>query len=177
MAMRLRPAVPLLALLTLAVAGHLAPARAATRFWTAAGSTGTVDEADTGLVAFSGANATFKASATGSAVLRYNVVAVDDLFSPFQGMYMTVRFRDNGADARVLVRLRRFDVVAGTTATLITVDSNAFGASSSWQVREGDNCAALFSFGIGLYYVEVEMTKSTTDGAPGVAAIVLAAPC
>jgi len=164
---------PILVVVALAFAGHLSPAVAQPlRFWTTIGSAGTVDEADTGLVAFNGAVASVKAGKTGTVNLRYNVVPVDGLFGG-DGLSMAVKFRDNGPAARVVARLKRYDVVAGTTSTLLTVDSDDFDPRSGFQIRESLNCGGQPSFGPNAYFVDVEMTKGAGSGTPGLAAIVV----
>ena len=75
-----------------------------------------------------------------SATVRYNVVATDGLFAtnpdfPFlaTSTSMAARFLDPGNNSRVIVRLRRTDLVTSATSTLLTIDSNNFGASNLYQ--------------------------------------------
>ena len=75
-----------------------------------------------------------------SATVRYNVVATDGLFAPdpdfpflATSTSMAARFLDPGNNSRVIVRLRRTHLVTSATSTLLTIDSNNFGASNLYQ--------------------------------------------
>src|SRR5215212_4633422 len=88
------------------------------RFWTTVGSAGTLDEKSDGKVFFDRAvvqkgntlviaaasrqlRAEGEVDVTDSAVIRYNVTAVDGLFGGAD-VVMAVRFRDEGKGARVI---------------------------------------------------------------------------
>ena len=94
--------------------------------WTTIGAAGTVDDGEV----------------TYTAVLRYNVVAVDGLFAtagpaPTRTI-LTARFRDNGDNNHVIVRLKSQRLTgpnAGDITTLMTIDSNDYPGSSSFQSR------------------------------------------
>src|SRR5262245_5253500 len=126
--------------------------------WTTVGSAGTVDEADTGKLVFQGSAVAFPelisttgpitqaAKAEASAVfplptqtttgtIRYNVTAVDGLFEPGSDLGMTVRYRDDGGWAQVLVRLYEQDIYTGATRLMMTFDSNAFAPSPYYQTQ------------------------------------------
>jgi hypothetical protein len=125
---------PVLSLLLLSALLLCNPyAAQAERDWTTVGAAGTVDEADRDKVVFSGGFVTMRSEATGTLNLRYNVVAVDGLFGG-NGAELGVRFRDNGPDARVVVRLKRYNLVTGATATLLTLNSDDFEVSDSFQL-------------------------------------------
>src|SRR5262245_61728043 len=70
-----------------------------------------------------------------AATVRYNIVAVEGLFAsdpdlPFlaTSTSMAARFLDPGANSRVIVRLKRTHLLTSATSTMLTIDSNNFGA-------------------------------------------------
>jgi hypothetical protein len=164
--------------------------------WTAAGSTGTVDEADTGLVVF-GSNTTIAsgfvrlrstAPLPARADIRYNVTAVGSLLKDPSGIFnsvvtMKVRYRDNGAGNKVIVRLKQYNLNTGNTKTLLRLDSASFGASPSFQVQSAkSDCKPLdeiLDFTNNSYFVDVELQKTQASGNPALAMIQLEAnnPC
>lgn len=170
--------------------------------WTTVGSAGTVDEADKGKLVYQGSAVSFpeilpplpKAQTaqaesnaltilpteTTSATVRYNVTAVDGLFEPGDGLGMTVRFRDDGDWAQVLIRLYEQDIFTGATNLLLTFDSNAFHPSPDYQTQGVGVEDRSFSldFSQKAYFIEATLTKTsiinTIDGGkPGLAIIKL----
>jgi hypothetical protein len=141
--------------------------------WTTIGSVGTVDEEDRSKVLLSGSVVTFKPEATGTLNLRYNVVSVEGLFGGV-GAELGVRFRDNGANARVMVRLRRYALETGETATLLTLNSNNFEAQEGFQLGTEFDCTMRFDFFNYAYFLDVTLTKSTVNGAPALGIIQIA---
>lgn len=167
--------------------------------WTTVGSAGTVDEADAGKVVFQGSavgfpeilpplptaqtemNAQiFLPTETTNATIRYNVTAVDGLFIPGSHIGMTVRFRDDGAWARVLLRLYEQDIYTGATNLLLTFDSNAFEVSPYYQTKGvgGLYPYGPFNFDQKAYFIEATLTKTSSSisifgGKPGLAIIKL----
>jgi hypothetical protein len=135
--------------------------------WTSAGSAGTVDEADTGIVVFNQGIATLSAAAAVGATLdiRYNVVAVDGVFGG-DGIALTARFRDAGASERVILRLKRYSLVNGVTQTVLTLDSNAYPAAASFQTRSVGACDVGLDFFNNVYFVEAQLIRSGAGGAP-----------
>jgi hypothetical protein len=99
-------------LLIIWLIGSAAMASAQIDTWTAVGSTGTVDDADISILDTDDTIVQIKSTAPlpASLDIRYNVVAVDGVFSPGDGVRMVARFRDNGTAARVRVSL--FEVPA-----------------------------------------------------------------
>jgi hypothetical protein len=166
--------------------------------WTTVGSAGTVDEADADKVVFSGSVVAFpevlapptlqtEANAqislptvTTNATIRYNVTAVDGLFMAGSHLGMTVRFRDDGDWARVLVRLYEQDIYTGLTALLLTFDSNASPASPNYQTNGVGSPYPHWSFDFNqkAYFIEATLTKTSSaisinGGKPGLAIIKL----
>ncbi len=143
--------------------------------WTTIGSAGTVDEGDevsyTDHIAFLVGE---------SAVIRYNVVAVDGLFEKGDNPLlpkptrMTVRFRDNGDNNRLVVRLKRVNLSNGDTDILLTLDSNNYAGSSSFQTRTVGCGAFDFDFSTYAYYVEATMTRTSLPISTALAGIQIA---
>jgi hypothetical protein len=163
--------------------------------WSTVGSTGTADKVDlnkivysNGIVSFpeitgpqlSGRRVSGLQLQTVQAVIRYNVSAVDGLFFDSGPLCMLVRFRDDGNRARVLLRLLRLNLEDGTTAPMLTFDSNSFAAQANFQVNSVSSISrATFDFSHNAYYVEATLTKqqpiatSIGAGKPALAVVVL----
>src|SRR5215217_4646421 len=136
--------------------------------WSSAGSTGTADKVDlnkivysNGIVSFPEISGTPLRSAraavqlqTVQAIIRYNVTAAEGLFFPSGRLCMVVRFRDDGNRARVLLRLLKLNLEDGTTATLLTFDSNSFGPQANFQANSVSTNRVPFDFSHNAYYVE-----------------------
>jgi hypothetical protein len=142
--------------------------------WTAVGSDGTPDEGDpvtyTGNIAYLDGD---------SAVMRYNVVAVDGLINdgPLAAFpRMTVRFRDNGDNNRIVVRLRRIGIDGGNSVSILTLDSNDYAGSSSFQTRSVSACgddSFTFDFDNYAYYIEATLTRTGLPVTTGLSSIKL----
>lgn len=151
--------------------------------WTSVGSAGIVDESDTAKVEFSGGIASLKSgflSTTSSAIIRYNVTWTDGLVSPGNAYRLTVRFRDNGVNAQVTVRLKEVDLNTGAITEIMFLDSNQYAQSSNYQTRTIISCSnRTFDFANKAYFVEAQMistpasvlTYPRVSGIPGLAAI------
>lgn len=156
----------------------LAPEDDAIELWTTVASAGTVDEADASMVNLSGTNANIRSVAPAPAALdiRYNVVPVDGLYFGGSSHVITARFKDNGAAAQVIVRLKRHNLNTGTVSTLLTLDSNTWPSNTLYQKQSmSTGCPPgwTFDFLTYAYFVEVTITKSAAGGDPGLSAIQL----
>jgi hypothetical protein len=107
------------------------------------------------------------AQQTVKAVIRYNVTAVDGLFTNPSGQSnataMVVRFRDNGSRAQVLARLIEYDLTTGSETVRLTFDSNQFPALAGYQTRAVSNCLSptwQFDFQNKAYYVEATLIST-----------------
>jgi hypothetical protein len=140
--------------------------------WTTVGSTGVVDDADTGIVDFVLGEARIRSTAVAGSQLnlRYNIVALPGFAGPGQYL-MRVRFRDIGADANVRLDLRRAQT-NGTSTLLATFDSNAYAANAGYQTQQ--KCIGVsWDFAGSAYYVDAALTKSGNAGTPALALIQL----
>ncbi len=102
---------------------------------------------------------------TDSAVIRYNVTAVDGLFGG-PDVVMAIRFRDEGKSARVEARLIEVDLYTGAEVTRLTFDSNAgVPEESGYHVHEVFDCLGrgdeAFDFTRKAYYIEATLTTSS----------------
>ena len=182
------------------------------KHWTTVGSACTVDEADTAKVEFNKSTVQMKGSGiivaqsiasfaaqrtaeaqataasvivqlpTDSAVVRYNVTAVDGLFmgAPYgtgDSYGMTVRYWASGTSARVTVRLVEVDIYTGVEVERMKLDSASFASSTNYQTQGiGVNRPNWkFDFTQKAYYLEATLTRSAivAGGAAGISAIKL----
>ena len=144
--------------------------------WTTVASAGTVDEADLNKINYTEATARMNLAvpANSSAVIRYNVVAVDGLADAGgDGNFLRVRFRDNGQDERVIVRLKSVEIATGIVTTLMTLDSNAYAPNVLFQTQSVGVCAPTWGFNFNryAYFVEATLLKSATAGNPGLSVV------
>jgi hypothetical protein len=169
----------------------MTPNISAAQIWVAA--TGTVDEGSLSTFQFTGGNAFVRSSVTnGFAILRFNVFPAGKLLTPItdpccEGRGLKVRFLDNGSGAQVVAALKRYNVHTGQVTTLLSFDSNNFPARSGFQESVINDCGTFFNFsfaegpvegggnpdqgGDSAYYIEARLTRSTSAGNPGLAAI------
>jgi hypothetical protein len=121
---------------------------------------------------------------TDSAVIRYNVTAVDGLFGG-NLVGMQIRFRDEGVGAQVVAELIEVDIFTGAEVTLLTFDSNAIWVPvlqgyHVWDVWTCTKRAQPFDFVRKAYYIEATLTTSSFEpsSAAGIEVIqVQATPC
>lgn len=141
------------------------------RAWTTVGSAGTVDESNLSVFTMNGAKAEVKPTAKlpAALVIRYNIVAVEDLFDDV--IKLAVCFLDNGKEAQVIVALKQYELATGATSTLLILDSNAFSSSGSYQLQVVDLWNQKFNFEENAYFIEAQLKKTGAKGTPGLAAI------
>lgn len=131
-------------------------------YWTAVGSTGTVDEATLGQVGFYQGVAFM--GTRGTATLRYNVTATDDLFGGATTRF-AMRYLDPGACTKVEACLFRYNLNTGANELLMTINSDAFPQATAFQTRFIDNATLpAFDFNNNAYYVEVYLTDNCGSG-------------
>ena len=146
--------------------------------WTTVASAGTVNDQDLGKLELSGGGlVSFNAMAANNdtAYIRYNVTAVDGLFT-LGHPKMRVRYQDNGGNAQVVVSLMELDLATGLPKKVLELDSNDFAAAPFLQVQTTGNCDAYnkpFDFTNKAYYIEVKLVRTGAGGFPRLAAIQL----
>jgi hypothetical protein len=157
--------------------------------WTAAGSTGTVDEQDLGIVVF-GSNLSPGVSGfvrvrsnpiPATANLRYNVTAVGGLLVPdITGIFnkvitMKARYLDNGPGARVFLRLKQYNLNTGVTSVKLRLNSDTLPSADGLQTQSvSSECVPLstyLDFNNNAYFVDAEIKRTDTTGTPALAII------
>jgi len=154
--------------------------------WTTVGSAGTLDERSVGKVFFDRSivqmgqivgpttisKAGLVATQTDSAVIRYNVAAVDSFFVPrscrpdnSQDVRLRLRYLASGPGARVLAKLIELDLATGTEKPLLTFDSAdpTLPRSNNYQVQSASVCGRTWTFDFERksYYIEAMLTASS----------------
>ena len=152
---------------------------AAEAVWMTVASAGAVDDADGEIYNAKAGTMTIRSDAPGRSFLnvRYNVVAVEELVGPADDVWqMGVRYRDNGPEARVLVKLREYRLLDGGLSTLWVFDSDDFAASSQWQTRVIERATSAFDFdwNNASYYLEVIISRDDASGRPGLGMVGIA---
>jgi hypothetical protein len=147
--------------------------------WTAAGVTGIVDDASTGIYVFNNTGSvSIKGSVpSGTLEIRFPVQTLPVNSSP-QGacVQMRARLRDTGAGARVLVRLMRLDVTTGSLRSLGEIDTDTQPQFEGNQYNLYQTCLNVpnaFPFDVAsfAYYVQAQLIKSTATANPGLMAV------
>lgn len=164
--------------------------------WTTVGSAGTIDEADTGKVTLQGSTIAFPeilpptTSATSAfalpipletvtATVRYNVVATDGLFEGGTNLGMRARFRDDGNNAQVILRLIEVNIETGASAVILTLDSNSFTANANYQTQSVSTfIGSRMNFQENAYFIEATLIQKRSPivffgGKPGISVIQL----
>ena len=145
-------------------------ASASSDCWTTVGSAGTVDEADSQIVALDQNNVSIKASVeSGTVNIRYNVSGVQDNINDIDNdkLVLTLRYLDNGANAHVVARLKRVNLNTGTISVLASFDSDNFpqsGASQTQSVSSACFSPNPFDSDTNAYFLDVEISRSAFDG-------------
>lgn len=162
--------------------------------WSAAGNTGIVDEAGALLYEFNGTGSVaIKTSvASGNLEIRYPVPLMQFAFrppfdpnsdGPDPRITLRARLRDTGAGARVVVRLRELNLNTGALRTLATYDSDSttnpsLPSTSYFLYTTYLNVPHTFEFDYvnHAYYVEAQLTKSSSSANPGLMAVQICNP-
>jgi hypothetical protein len=141
--------------------------------WTSVGSAGTVDEADVAEYDTNGPQIRIRSTATLPAVVvvRYNVTNVNGMTGG-EGIFLNVRFLDNGTGARVVTVLKQVNINTGVTTNVLSLDSNDFAASSDFQKQQTtSSCTVDFNFFENAYFIEATLSKSSSGGSPRIQAL------
>ena len=177
---RLLPRSVLFVVVTLLIGGSAVWAQEQPAPWTTAGSAGTVDEADLlrvllgspvpGAVALRPGGFGIRGTAVR---IRYNVVAVQGVLGTV-GMTLKSRFLDRGDGERVIVEFKQYGLNTGLTTTLLTLNSNLFTGSPTFQVQQvqtaiGPGCVPFFTplnFAENSYFMDVTLSRRRFDLPP-----------
>ena len=145
------------------------------QIWSAVGSAGFVDERDLDLYQAVGGRMKIRLDAPAQANLnvRYSVIAVRDLFGG-PGYRLSVRYQDNGADARVKVKLNRYSWRTGDTATLMTWDSDDRPPTDGFETDWIEDCALdELDFSEFVYFFEAVLRRASRGGRPALGSLAL----
>jgi hypothetical protein len=151
--------------------------------WTSVGSAGTIHPAHLGNVAISGPNVLLNGSdAFKTAIVNYNVVAVDGLYvsGDSTGIRLRARYLDPGNGWNVTLRLYERNIATGASKLLLTLNSDSFPQSSDSQAQEVSTCENyVFDFSKKAYYVAAVLKRDIpSDLAPQLTAVQVASnPC
>jgi hypothetical protein len=165
--------------------------------WTTVGSAGTIDEADTGKLVLSGSTVAFPSILspfplertadiaqpipleTVTATVRYNVVATDNLFDNGTHLAMRSRFRDDGNNAQVVMRLIEVNILTGASSVILTLDSNNFTANANYHTEYVSTFIGnRINFLDNAYFIEATLTQKKSPiaafgGRPAISVIQL----
>lgn len=147
------------------------------RLWTTVGSAGTVDESSVGKVFFDhaivqrghvtagpGGTPTGASVSADSALIRYNVTAVDGLF-PVSGVpRLTVRYLATGGASQAIAKLIEVDRATGVETERLSFNSTG-APTDTYKLRAGapacDPNFFRFDFRRKAYYIEATLTGSS----------------
>ena len=134
--------------------------------WTAAGSTGSIDEDSFSKASVSNFVLGFNPGATGTITARYNITANRGIsaFCPATMSHIAIRFRDvdsSGTAAQVILTIHQSNVVSGGNTTIFTFDSNvsALPTGAAFQTFSTDVPIG-FDFSANIYWIEVQVIRS-----------------
>ena len=155
--------------------------------WTTVGSAGTLDESSVGKVFFDHSivqlgriveppptttTSALISTQTNSAVIRYNVTAVDSFFSQRSctadnslDVRLRLRYLAAGPGARVIAKLIEVDLAIGSEKPLLTFDSTGpnLTRSNDYQVQSVFVCGRPWNFDFKhkAYYIEATLTAGS----------------
>lgn len=139
-----------------------------TRAWTAAGSTGTVDEDSLSIAQVRNFTVSLQPGATGTVRVRYNITAVDGLnsFCPASASTIKIRYRDSdgvGTTAQVKLDFRFTNILSGGNALLTSFDSNVLPGAGSAFVTVTGGFGGDFDFLQNVYWIDATITRSNSS--------------
>lgn len=139
----------------------------ANKSWSAAGSTGTIDDDSLAIAQFKNFAVTLQPGINGTARIRYNITAVDGMnqFCPATTSTIKTRFRNsdnNGNTARVRYELKSTNVLSGGSTVLYTFDSNGIGAGQAFTTNTATP-AIDFDFSQNVYWIDATIFRSVAS--------------
>ncbi len=138
-----------------------------TRAWTTAASAGTLDEDSLSNTQVNNFILTLKPGTTGMIRARYSITAVDGMnpFCPATQSIIRIRYRDSDGTttgARVLVEIRRTNVLTGGNTLVLAFDSNILpGAGTSFTTVTGTGPFD-FDFLQNVYWIEATISRTNS---------------
>lgn len=160
----LYPALKLVAATCAALACHGAYALES---WSAAGSSGVLDESATAVARLNNPALNHKPGSVGTIVARYPIIDVfTDPANPTP-KWLGVGYTDSGANSQVLIRLYQENYITGVLTLLQTWDSNVFTQSNQYQFRWLTNCSLNLNFFDNNYYIEATISRTVDNTGVG----------
>ena len=138
--------------------------------WTTSGANGaTEDESNPVRPTYTNFTASANpGSPAGTYILRYNIPATGNLTTTGAlNTRLKVRFRDDGANARVIVNVIRAGIFGGVGSLGTVFDSDTYTPGSGFQLQEILMPAITFDFTQNIYWLEVTMIKTDPLSQPG----------
>jgi uncharacterized repeat protein (TIGR01451 family) len=138
--------------------------------WTTTGNSGArEDESNPTRLTYTNFTAAANAgSPSGTYVLRYNITATNNLIAiGLANTRLRVRYRDEGAGSRVVVKIMQANINGGSTQIGTLFDSDAFAPAGGYQTQEVVMAALTFDFTNNVYWLEVTLTKDSVSNQPG----------
>ena len=160
--------VALIALIAGGVGVFTTTAKAqANRSWSAAGSTGTIDDDSLAIAQFKNFAVTLQPGINGTARVRYNITAVDGMnqYCPATTSTIKTRFRNsdnNGNTARVRYDLKVTNVLSGGSTIIYSFDSNGIGAGTAFTTATATP-AIDFDFAQNVYWIDATIFRSVSS--------------
>jgi len=161
-------ATTLSVLSVLTIAGTAAAASGDWHQYHKAGAIGVVDLADQKMCEFKNGRVKIKNSKeTATAVIRYDIEHGLNGHRTPDYVAIIPRYRDNGDEARVIIRLKTYNIGSGSTTTLLTFDSDDYDQSDDYRVDNINVHDPGWQFLNGnAYWFEVTLEKTGEGGAP-----------
>jgi len=141
--------------------------------WTSVGAAGTVDTNSLLLVVYGApppplppteadpddGAVSFAPLATGTATVRYNVVSVPGILGA--SLALTGRYLSQGTNDHVVLNFNQYNLHTGLITNLLTLDSNSFAFSDTFQVQTTAACTpGPVDFVNNSYYIVLTMTRT-----------------
>ena len=150
---------------TAGILSSTALGQAQNRSWTAAGSSGTVDDDSTAISRFNSFAVSLNPGATGTVRIRYNITGVDGMnsFCPATASTVKVRFRNNdnsGATAKVSFDIKFTNILSGGSTVLYHFDSNAKGLGNAFTTFTDLAAPIDFDFSQNVYWIDATIFRN-----------------
>ena len=134
-----------------------------TRAWTAAGSTGTIDEDSAAIAEVKNFTVTLKAVATGTVTTRLNITGTEGAssFCPATSLMLKLRYRQSdpsGATAKVTFELHQTNISTGGNTVIVPTPSG-FSSGTSFFTVSG-NFGVDLDFANNIYWIEITCFRS-----------------